>query len=111
MNWCDNNPSVQRWNSEETKIPYICASDNKPHMYFVDFRIQIINKNKEVKTYLVEIKPESQTIPPPFKGKKTKRYLTESMTFLKNQSKWDAASRYAIDRGWEFVVLTERHLF
>ena len=111
MNWCDNNTSIVRWNSEETRIPYICATDNRPHTYFVDFRIEVINKYKQQKTYIVEIKPECQTIPPIYKGKQTKRYLTESMTFLKNQSKWKAATNYARDRGWEFIVLTEKHLF
>lgn len=110
MNWCDNNSSVVTWSSEETKIPYRCATDNKPHMYYMDFRVQIKNKNNELKTYLVEIKPDIQTKPPKYPGKQTKRYLTESMTFMKNQSKWKAAQNYAKDRGWEFIILTEYHL-
>ena len=110
MNWCDNNSQVLFWNSEEVKIPYICSTDNKRHMYHMDFRIQIKNKEGNLKTYLVEIKPLMQTLPPKYPGKQTKRYLNESLTFMKNQSKWDAAKAYARDRGWEFVVLTEKHL-
>ena len=64
-----------------------------------------------LKTYLVEIKPDAQTQPPKYPGKQTKKYLTESMTFMKNQSKWSAAKQYASDRGWEFIILTEKHLF
>ena len=110
MNWCDMNPSILYWQSEETVVPYKCATDNKWHRYFLDFRIQVKTKTGNIKTYLVEIKPASQTIPPKFPGKQTKRYLTESMTFLKNQSKWQAATQYAKDRNWEFVILTENDL-
>ena len=31
---------VKWWQSEETVIPYICATDNKPHRYFVDLTIR-----------------------------------------------------------------------
>ncbi|CAB4126611.1 head completion protein [uncultured Caudovirales phage] len=110
MIWCDNTSSVIYWQSEETIVPYRCATDNKWHKYYLDFRIQVKNKEGNLKTYLVEIKPLSQTLPPKYPGKQTKRYLNESLTFMKNQSKWDAAKAFARDRGWEFVVLTEKHL-
>ena len=110
MIWCDNTSSVIYWQSEETIVPYRCATDNKWHRYYLDFRIQVKNKEGNLQTYLVEIKPLAQTIPPKYPGKQTKRYLNESLTFMKNQSKWDAAKAYARDRGWEFVVLTEKHL-
>lgn len=110
MVWCDSNSSVLKWQSEETVIPYRCPTDNKIHRYFVDFRIQIRDKMGVLKTYLVEIKPDSQTKPPAYPGRKTQRYLTEAMTFMKNQAKWKAAEQYAIDRGWNFVILTENHL-
>jgi hypothetical protein len=108
--WCDKNPSVIKWLSEETVVPYRCPTDNKIHRYFIDFQIQIKQKDKILKTYLVEVKPAAQTKPPIFPGKKTQRYLTESMTFIKNQAKWKAATEYAKDRGWEFKIITEYEL-
>jgi len=108
--WCDKNPSVVKWSSEETIIPYRCPTDNYIHRYFVDFKIHVKDKNNSFKTYLVEIKPESQTIPPEYPGKRTKRYLVESMAFIKNQAKWKAATEYAKDRGWEFKIITEKEL-
>jgi hypothetical protein len=111
MIWCDNNPAIVSWSSEETVVPYRCATDNKPHRYFLDFRIQVRQSNGLLKTYLIEIKPHGQTIPPVSSSKKTKRFITESLTFLKNQSKWAAANQFAKDRGWEFMILTEHHLF
>jgi hypothetical protein len=110
MNWCDNSTNVIKWKSEETIVPYRCGTDNKLHRYYLDFQIEIVNKAGLIKTYLIEIKPQAQTIPPIYKGKQTRRYLNESMTFIKNQSKWEAATRFAKDRGWEFMILTEHHL-
>jgi len=104
--WCDKNPSVIKWSSEETIIPYRCPTDDRIHRYFVDFKITI----KEGRTYLVEVKPAKQCEPPVFPGKRTQRYLTESLTFIKNQAKWEAARNYCKDRGWEFKIITEREL-
>lgn len=103
-NWCDKNPAIVKWSSEETVIPYVSPLDNRVHRYFVDFKVQTKNK-----TYLVEIKPHSQTMPP-ISQRKTKRYLQEAATYAVNQVKWDYARRYAKDRNWEFLVLTEHEL-
>ena len=110
MNWCDNNSAVLLWSSEETVVPYRSPVDMKPHRYFLDFKIKV-NSNAGIKTYLVEIKPEIQTRPPKAPTRNSKRYLIECNTFMVNQAKWDAADRWAKDRGWEFIVLTEKHLF
>ncbi len=104
--WCDKNPSVVKWSSEETIIPYRCPTDNHIHRYFVDFKITVSTG----KTYLVEVKPYKQTQLPEYPGKRTKRYLVESLTFMKNQAKWEAATNYAKDRGWEFKIITEHEL-
>lgn len=103
--WCDKNPQILKWSSEETIVPYVSPLDGRYHRYFVDFKIKTV-KNE---VYLVEIKPKAQTLPP--QGtKKTKRFLTESATFLTNQAKWEAAKRFAADRKWKFIVLTEIEL-
>jgi hypothetical protein len=109
-NWCDRNPSVVKWSSEETIIPYRCPTDERVHRYFVDFKIQIKNKEGLLRTYLVEVKPLKQTMPPVYPGRRTQRYLTESLTFMKNQAKWNAANEYCKDRGWEFKIITENEL-
>lgn len=108
--WCDKNPSVIKWNSEETIVPYRCPTDNKIHRYFVDFKIQVASTNGSLKTYLVEVKPAKQCEPPVFPGRRTQRYLVESLTFMKNQAKWGAAREYCKDRGWEFKIITEHEL-
>ena len=109
-NWCDKNPSVLKWSSEETVIPYRCPTDNNIHRYFVDFKIQVKTTAGQLKTYLVEVKPAAQCVAPIYPGRKTQRYITESLTFMKNQAKWSAAVEYCKDRNWEFKIVTEHEL-
>jgi hypothetical protein len=72
----------------------------------VDFKITVTTG----RTYLVEVKPKTQTQPPIYPGKRTQRYLQESLAFMKNQAKWEAANEFAKDRGWEFKIITEHEL-
>lgn len=104
--WLDEQPFVQSWSSEETIIPYRCRTDNKIHRYFVDVKMTFTDG----RTLLVEVKPEKETKPPASRGRKTKRFLTEVMTYAKNTSKWEAADAYAKDRGWKFEIWTENTL-
>jgi hypothetical protein len=109
-NWCDKNPSIVSWSSEETVVPYVCPTDNKLHRYFIDFKIKVKQKDGSVRVYLIEIKPAKQTVPPEYPGRRTKKFLIESYGFIKNQAKWKAAGEYAKDRGWEFKIITEKEL-
>jgi len=104
--WCENNPKVKLWNSEEVVVPYVATVDKKLHRYFVDLLIQMEDK----KTYLIEIKPKNQTVPPKKRSKKTKRYINEMITYSKNQDKWEAATQFAEHKGWKFQVWTEETL-
>lgn len=104
--WCDNNEDISQWSSEEIIIPYFYEVDKKYHRYFPDVFI----KFKNGRTILVEIKPEKETKPPEFKGRKTKQYLSEGLTYVKNMNKWSAAQNFVADRGWGFEIWTENHL-
>jgi len=108
--WCDNNPNVVSFSSEEIIIPYKSPVDGKYHRYFVDFMIKIKTKDNTIRTYLVEVKPKRQTQPPEIKKRITKQYINEVTTWGVNQSKWKAAIDYCLDRGWEFKILTEQDL-
>ena len=108
MLWCDRNSDVVQWMSEELVIPYICETDKKPHRYFMDFVI----KYKSGRVVLVEVKPAKETKRPERKqGKSRQTLLNEGMTYIKNQSKWKAASEYAKDRGYHFEIWTEHELY
>jgi len=103
--WCDESEEIVKWSSEEVQIPYYYDIDKKYHRYFVDLKITF----KNGKTILVEIKPKKQTTPPQGNNR-SKRYISEAMTYVKNKNKWEAAEEYAKDRGWEFEIWTEIEL-
>lgn len=105
MRWCDDSADVVQWSSEEVVIPYLYEVDRRYHRYFMDFKITL----KCGKTLLVEVKPNKETTPPAG-NKRTKRYISEAMTYVKNRNKWETAIEYAKDRGWEFQIWTEKEL-
>jgi len=102
--WCDANPKVKSWCSEEIIIPYYFAADKRYHRYFPDLKVVM-----EDKTLLIEIKPEKETVPPTG-PKRTKKYISEGLTYIKNMNKWEAAESYCKDRNWEFQIWTEKTL-
>ena len=101
--WCDDTPSILKWSSEEIIVPYRCKTDNRVHRYYPDLYLKMDNGNE----YLIEIKPKKETKEPERPSRKTKKYLNEVMTYIKNQSKWETAQSYCEDRGWKFQVWTE----
>ena len=105
MVWCDRSSSVTEWGSEEIVIPYISPADGRRHRYFPDFYVKIGRKK-----YIVEVKPLRQTKQPKKQKKQTKAYITEVVTYAINQAKWEAAKEYCKDRGWEFMLITEKEL-
>ena len=109
MVFCDNNPSIMEWGSEEVIIPYR-APDGRIRRYYPDFYIKVCEKNGSIAKYIIEIKPKKQTQKPLLPRRKTKRYLNEVTTYVTNQAKWDAAREWCLDRGLEFLILTEDHL-
>lgn len=103
--WCDSNPKVKAWSSEEIVVPYYYDVDKRYHRYYPDLKIVM-----EGQTILVEIKPKKETEPP--KGqRKTKQYINEGLTYVKNMNKWEAANNFCKDRKWEFQIWTEETLY
>ena len=103
--WCEKEDTVKYWSSEEIVIPYYWDIDKRYHRYFVDLKITFYNG----KTILVEIKPDKETTPPK-NPNKSKRYIGEALTYVKNMNKWEAANSFAKDRGWDFQIWTENTL-
>ena len=101
---------VVAWSSEEIIVPYVSPVDGKTHRYFPDFVIKVKNRHGEMKTWMIEVKPKKQTLPPEKKKRVTKQYITEVASWGINQAKWKYAKEYCLDRGWEFVLFTEDQL-
>jgi hypothetical protein len=106
--YLDENPNCISWQSEEFFIPYRSPVDDKIHRYFIDLKVTIQYPNNVNKTFLAEIKPYDQTLPPDMNKKRSKqRLLEEVSTYSVNQAKWIAAKKYCEDRGYHFIILTE----
>lgn len=108
MIYCDNTPEVISWASEELSIPYISPLDGRVHKYYPDFIIYYKTPEK-LKTSVIEVKPQKET-KPPRKKKNKKLFLQEIRTWEVNKSKWAAAEEYCENRGWEFIIMTEKQL-
>jgi hypothetical protein len=121
MKWLDSNKDVVRWGSEVVQIRYICETDQRSHLYLVDFYIEF----KDGKKLIVEVKPAAQTRPPTQpqqqtslreskapggRNRKNVRFLKEAKTFIKNMSKWKAASEFAKKNNLTFQIWTEEYL-
>jgi hypothetical protein len=117
FNYLDTHPNVIKWGSEELIIPYRSPIDGRWHRYFPDVYVEQINTDGKKQTILIEVKPEAQTVPPSQNnkltptGKVSRRYLNEVMTYGVNDAKWKAAQEFCADRGWNFLIMTEKHLF
>ena len=108
--WADANPNVISWGSESVIIPYQNPLTGRISRYFVDFNITMRDKNGEIKKFLIEIKPFSQTLPPVQKNKKTKSLIYQQAEYVKNQAKWAAAQKFCESRNSTFVIITEKQL-
>lgn len=93
VNYCERNPNVIEWSYETLTIPYV-GPTGKPHKYYIDF----IVKYASGETYLIEVKPYSQTIP------------QNNATYRQNSLKWSAARAYCAERKLKFCIVTEKTL-
>jgi hypothetical protein len=109
MRFCDSNINVIKWGSENVIIPYTSPLDNRVHKYYVD-NFVIIKEGTQIKKYLIEIKPSKQTKPPSTSYRKKEHLIYEQSMFIKNQAKWQAATKFCKNKGLEFLILTEKEL-
>lgn len=111
MRWCDRNPSVIKWNSEDVVIKYFSKADNKYRNYHMDFYIICRQLDGNIVKLLIEVKPYSQTIPPKKRGKKSEQtYINELHTWQVNKDKWEQAEKFALQNGMFFKIFDEYDL-
>lgn len=113
--WCDMNPNVLSWSSENIVVPYrhpfkvTTKGLPKTARYYPDFLITVKNGKKLVK-WLIEIKPYKETVQPRGIKKNRKSMIYEQKTWKVNRAKWRAAERYCKKMGWTFKIITEKEL-
>lgn len=110
MSYLDTHSDVLEWASEEFCIPYRSPIDGRVHRYFPDFWVKQRSRANVVEIKVIEIKPAKQSAPPKKQTRMTKKYINEVTTWGVNEAKWTAARAYCEDRGWQFVVMTEKEL-
>jgi hypothetical protein len=105
MQFCDVNPNILQWGSEEFKIQYWHPIKARLANYLPDFIIKYRNAKGEVFTEVIEIKPKKQSVI----GKNMSTY--DKVQLVINQAKWTAAVAVCNSHGIKFRVLTESELF
>jgi hypothetical protein len=109
------NKNVTLWGSEVFEIPYIYEIDQKLHRYYPDFYLEMIDSNKKLSKFLIEIKPKKQMskpIPPKNKTEKAiKNYNYAMCEYIKNMNKWKHARMFCEARDTKFKVLNEDIIF
>ena len=106
MRFCDTNKSVQKWASEAINIPYRDPLTGRNTIYVPDFFIQYVDKIGKMHVELIEIKPASQTI-----LERVGKNKYNQAQFVKNQSKWAAATIWCKQQGIKFRIVNENDLF
>jgi len=108
--WCDTNPNILKWASEEFSIPYVCPTDGRVHRYYPDYLVEFRDSSGKIKKQVIEVKPKKQTKPPAVPKRITKSFLYEATMYEKNQAKWAAAVEFCKDNVIEFRIITEDEL-
>lgn len=110
MKHFDDNDNIVFWCSEEICIPYRDPVTGSYRRYFPDFIIGVKQISGDIKTFVIEIKPLKQTIEPKIPIRKTRGFLMEVATWGTNQAKWESAHNYCLEKGWKFMIMTEKDL-
>lgn len=105
MQVCDMNPNVLQWGSEEFRVKYYNPIKKKICDYIPDFIIKYKDRNGNIITEVIEIKPMKQTV----LTKKSSMY--DQIAIAVNHSKWAAAKAICESHGMRFRIATEQELF
>lgn len=105
MVYCDQHPGVLEWASEPVQIPYRDPLTGNQKIYIPDFLITVVNKSRELKKKLIEIKPMHEQL------SEHARNSADAALQARNRAKWGAAITWCARRGIEFDVMNEASMF
>jgi hypothetical protein len=106
MQFCDNNPAIQRWASESIKIPYRDPLTGKQTIYVPDFFINYVDKGGKQHAELIEVKPANQAI-----RERVGKNKVNQAHYVRNMAKWEAARAWCKQQGINFRVISENDIF
>ena len=122
MIWLDSNTSILRWSAESLSIPYKKTEYNEvtknlettTHTYYPDFYYELQRSDGSISRVVAEVKPSSETVEPILPqnatSKKLKNFNYNLIMWNKNLSKWKYMIEYCERKGFEFIIITEKHL-
>jgi hypothetical protein len=105
MQFCDKNPNVIAWGSEEFRVPYWNPVKKTTCSYIPDFIIKYKDAQGNLITEVIEIKPLKESVVKP------KMSAYDKVALVINHAKWTAAKALCDAAGIRFRVLTEQELF
>jgi hypothetical protein len=103
--FCDTNPNILAWGSEEIRIKYFHPVKQKVCDYIPDFFIKYVDATGKIISEVIEIKPKKECRV----TKKSSVY--DKVNIAINTQKWSAAKAFCDRAGITFRVLTEDQLF
>jgi hypothetical protein len=106
MRMLDEHPGVENWASESIQIPYRDPLTGRQTIYVPDFFIVYVDKDKNKKAEVVEVKPASQTL-----REQVGKSLYNQEQYIKNLAKWEAATAWCKQQGIKFRVINESDIF
>lgn len=109
--FCDNNPNIFKWGSEEIEIKYMKPTIQgfKPARYYPDLYVEYVDREGEIRKELIEVKPEKFTRASRSRNQATKAF--ENMQYIVNSAKFNAANNWCQQNGIKFSVLSEKSIF
>ncbi len=109
--FCDGNPNIFKWGSEEIVIPYMKPTPHgpKPARYFPDLYVEYVDREGRVVKELIEVKPEKFTRASRSRNQATKAF--ENMQYIVNSAKFNAADNWCKQHGIKFSVVSEKSIF
>ena len=116
MTFCDMNERIMKWSSENIQIPYLNPVENAIKIYNIDFYFQVRQDDNSIKNIIAEVKPSKKLEKPMLPTtrlteKRIEAHNYQMKEYVTNVYKFQAAKKWAEERGWEFMIVTEQFLY
>ena len=122
MIYFDTNVNIKAWGAEHLRIPYQKTEYNNTtheletttHTYYPDFYYELVKSDGTISKVVAEVKPSNEVVSPDLPqnatAKQLKNFEYALKMYNKNISKWTYMIDYCERKGFEFIIITEKHL-
>ena len=106
---------VIQYSSEPIGIDYWNSVDKRQAKYWIDGWMKTMNREGQVREWLIEIKPNKFIKPPQAPNRLTEKqtwsYVRHAKAFVVNTDKFKEAKACARAHNMQFAIITENFLF